>query len=892
MIVKRNNPKKIRFTSKITKLKSKKFQKEELSDAINLFIYGVKVSAKTAPTKRFQQYWFYLHEDDFDYLQWIGKKENYQKSRLDIKSIKNITDNPSFDSKLQKKFGKSQDLPLMLFISYGSFIKDLVITFRFENLVLKKLFWEGLQYLMGKAKLKNACYGDTRKIIAKKLFLKADKDGNKTLSHNEVKSILQKMHMQVNNRFLSNLFKKYDVNKNGDIDLEEFQNLIDDISIKSELEDVFKKYCQEAKYQEFTKAKITYSEFQEFLKKEQKQDISETDFTKLLFFLNTDLSTLETIPVETTTFNKEETVKPGLSFSDFCTFIFSKKNEIFEPEKLALHQDMTHPLTSYYINSSHNTYLLANQLTGQSSTKAYVHALALGCRCVELDCWDGDKGEPVIYHGHTFTSKILFRDTIQTIKDYAFVASPYPVILSIENHCSKEQQDKMAEYFTEIMGDSLFNLPENFEQFQKYPCPDELKYKFVIKDKCSLPDFCLSSPTKKETKKINKEEFVDWNAPENKDIFNYEEDESYIIAKETNFTSIKNISETTETNRNFLTFPTSNKKPLENLLIHQKEKEESEEKSDENDDDRIKENNENKENDIVDSREIKLTFKSSSEEIYPPNDHKFSAFLKRLLTLFGIKLNLNAPRSIWNISSIKECRMEKLTKSKDSPRLQKFLHSNFLRVYPTSTRFDSSNFDPIECFNHGVQFIALNFQTLDLSLLLYMAKFKQNGGKCSGYVLKPSFLRPESPRFLSDFCEIQKVLYIEVISGQQLHPENENDVKDVADPYVEVSIRGASVDEKENKVFKSKVIENNGFNPIFGLKCVFKLTNPELAILVFKVFDREVGRKDRKIGWYAIPYECVRPGYRMVPLLDSNLNQMDFSYLLCKTMFREVVEEE
>lgn len=45
--------------------------------------------------------------------------------------------------------------------------------------------------------------------------------------------------------------------------------------------------------------------------------------------------------------------------------------------------------------------------------------------CSLVDCWDGPDGMPVIYHGHTLTTKIKFSDVLHTIKEHAFVASEY-----------------------------------------------------------------------------------------------------------------------------------------------------------------------------------------------------------------------------------------------------------------------------------------------------------------------------------------------------------------------------------------------------------------------------------------------------------------------------------
>ena len=115
--------------------------------------------------------------------------------------------------------------------------------------------------------------------------------------------------------------------------------------------------------------------------------------------------------------------------------------------KVKIHQK----LTGNGFSSIQNLFL------GPSSVEAYKKALQKGCRCVELDCWNGEDGQPIIYHGHTMTSKIKFYDVIVAINEYAFRTSPYPLILSLENHCNVDQQNKMAQIMKNVFKEKLLD---------------------------------------------------------------------------------------------------------------------------------------------------------------------------------------------------------------------------------------------------------------------------------------------------------------------------------------------------------------------------------------------------------------------------------------------------
>ena len=105
-----------------------------------------------------------------------------------------------------------------------------------------------------------------------------------------------------------------------------------------------------------------------------------------------------------------------ISKEGLTEYMLSDENAPVFLDRLDIYQDMDQPMPHYYVNSSHNTYLTGRQFGGKSSVEIYRQVLLSGCRCVELDCWDGkgdDEGEVIITHGKAMCTDVYFKVLLQ-----------------------------------------------------------------------------------------------------------------------------------------------------------------------------------------------------------------------------------------------------------------------------------------------------------------------------------------------------------------------------------------------------------------------------------------------------------------------------------------------
>uniref|UniRef100_A0A9J8BC09 1-phosphatidylinositol 4,5-bisphosphate phosphodiesterase n=1 Tax=Cyprinus carpio carpio TaxID=630221 RepID=A0A9J8BC09_CYPCA len=503
-------------------------------------------------------------------------------------------------------------------------------------------------------------------------------------------------------------------------------------------------------------------------------------------------------------------------------YLMGSETSVVKLDKLAQSHDMTQPIPHYFVKSSHNTYLTAGQLTGVSSPEMYRQCLLAGCRCLELDCWKGKPPdeEPIITHGFTMTTEILFKDVIEAIAESAFKTSKYPVVLSFENHVdSVKQQEKMANYCRTIFGDAL--LVDVLDKYplkpgHPVPSPSELMGKILIKNKKSS-----APPSKPEQAKKA-------SGPEQA---NASPDDS-------------ESNQPTDPNQPAPTNPESSDPPqATGQFFYDREEHDD---HDEQDEEKMKNSDEG-----TAGQEV-TAYEEMSALVNYVQPNKFISFE-----------NAAKKNKSFVISSFVETKGESLI-AKNAVDWVEYNKRQMSRIYPKGTRVDSSNYSPQPFWTAGCQFVALNYQTMDFPMQLNMALFEFNGR--TGYLLKHDVVRRSDKKFdpFTDRIDtiIASTLTIKIYSGQFL---SEKHVK----TGVEVELIGLPKDPKRKYRTKWSTTPN-GINPEWNEEpFVFeKILLPEMAYL--RLVVQEEGGKF--LGHRIIPLDAMQTGFQHICLRsESNM---------------------
>ncbi|XP_045599874.1 1-phosphatidylinositol 4,5-bisphosphate phosphodiesterase isoform X1 [Procambarus clarkii] len=507
-------------------------------------------------------------------------------------------------------------------------------------------------------------------------------------------------------------------------------------------------------------------------------------------------------------------------------YLMSDENAPVFLDRLDIYQDMDQPLSHYYINSSHNTYLSGRQFGGKSTAEMYRQTLLAGCRCVELDCWDGkgEDEEPIITHGKAMCTDILFKEAIIAIRDCAFVTSDYPIILSFENHCCKKQQYKLAKYCDEYFGDLLSKepLPDSpLVPGHPLPSPNELKFKILIKNKRLKP----------EVEKQELELFLKGQL----DLV--DDDDAKEDASQTNPQPKEPKSNSCTT----ITTPVSQPSLEDDKPLTAEER-----------------------------AFLYYQYTGATTHVHPVLSSYVNYCQPVKFQGFDVAEEKNVHH---NMSSFSETMGLGYLKTQ-AIEFVNYNKRQMSRIYPKGARVDSSNYMPQVFWNAGCQMVSLNFQTSDLPMQLNQGKFEYNGN--CGYLLKPDFMRRTDKTF-DPFAEspvdgvIAAQVSVSVIAGQFLSDKK-------VGTYVEVDMYGLPTDTIR-KEFRTRMIPGNGLNPQYNEEPFLfrKVVLPDLAVLRFGVFDEN----GKMLGQRILPLDGLQAGYRHISLRTEGNFPMSLPMLFC-----------
>ena len=788
---------------------------------VEALIYGTKVDKMTYDSST--SGYLYLNESNIDLLCFANKKEK----TIETINLRNIQKMTFFnDTENLKKKNIKEDTALQIYINNKS--SDFVFKSKEE---LEK-FVGGIVYLYQKYIMTNQSKSIHKNL--QNLWHKYDKNFDKELNNTEVKRFAKDLGISK-----KEIFILLDTNKDGKI-------------TKEEVIEYFKKNTGGHQYAEYynqyatliskeNKKVFSPNDLINFFKEVEKEDLDILESFELILNFKENINednkkslydqiskninikegkiNLNEIENIFNNYNNgkddSEQIQPYMKLREFSYMLNSDSLLVYDKDKLLADVATDRPLCDYIINSTHNTYLTGHQLHGKSSKEMYSLAMFDGYRLVELDCYDGINDDILITHGFTLVTKLHLLEILETLKESAFEESPFPVILSIENHCDKKHQSSMAQKCNEKL--DLYMFPVN--PIPEYlPTLKDLKYKFILKTSGKrVPSEQIVQPIKRK---------------DAKKIYN------------TQLTTFKN-------NLNKV------------INLHLKD-DKSEEKLN------LFFNN----NPIIYSNPTPHLNQKQNEEEYDESKIETVENLELSRGLHGTKFSYEKLDELklqpWEFVTLKSTKL--MEYAKDPIKRKKIIELNthcMMKAYPQS--FDSSNYDCIKCWLQGCQCAALNIQALDDDFTLFdKVFFKQN--KNQGYVLKPrkllidylKFEDYEKPYYTLELKIFSLTNLVKLIDAANKFHEIDDEISKDGSLNFEIYTLGSHKEDKNPK-YTFQCYGGVIFTHITDNKTVsFDVYEPDLGGLMIKFFMDDI-----MFARACIPFTLLKEGFRKIPLFDN-----------------------
>uniref|UniRef100_A0A674MCL9 Phosphoinositide phospholipase C n=1 Tax=Takifugu rubripes TaxID=31033 RepID=A0A674MCL9_TAKRU len=460
----RDRKKTVSFSSSLSEKKI-----SSAADCIYTMVEGSELKKIRTNSRVYQRY--YLLDTGLQALCWEPSKKESDKARISLDSIREVRTGRNTETFRTSGVYEQISEDCAFSIIYGEMYESLDLVA--NSAEVANIWVTGLRYLMQYGKhaldMLASSQDSLRLIWLEQMFSSAvdpngKEDAEEGISLQAAIGLIQSVNPGVSGSKVEQRFKEL-IGKREQV-------------IKQEFIEVFHDFCTRP---EIYFLLVQFSSNKEFL-----------DTKDLMRFLEAEQGM--TVVNEETSLKLIQAHEPSeegrqqgyLSLDGFTSYLTSPECRLFDREHDAVCQDMSQPLSHYYICSSHNTYLIEDQIRGPSDISGYIRALKMGCRCVEVDVWDGSDGEPVVCTGHTLSPPLAFYSVLEAIEKCAFVASDYPLILCIENHCSHQQQAVMYQHLTRILGDKLYTEPPN--QDDSYlPTPHALRHRILLKAQKLVP---------------------------------------------------------------------------------------------------------------------------------------------------------------------------------------------------------------------------------------------------------------------------------------------------------------------------------------------------------------------------------------------------------------------